>query len=51
MPLKIGKFTLSLLEKDGRPTELWIQTESGEAGGFNLDQFEQLIADFYEENF
>lgn len=51
MTIKIGKFTLSLLEFEGLPTEIWIQTDSGEAGAFKLSQFEKVVADFYEENF
>ena len=54
MSIKIGKFTLSLLQFEGlpeHPDEVWIQTESGEAGAFDLKSFEKVVADFYEENF
>jgi hypothetical protein len=54
MSLKIGKFTVSLLQFEGlpeRPDEIWIQTESGEAGSFDINAFEKVVSDFYEENF
>lgn len=54
MSIKVGKFTLELLQFDGlppAPDEIWISTDSGEAGAFNLDSFEDVIKTFYEENF
>lgn len=49
--IKIGRYTLSVIDFENRPKELWIQCEGGEGGMFDYSKFGDAIDAFYQENF
>lgn len=63
MSIKIGRYTLTNFnEKDypfngGYPDQantrnkIWVETDSGEGGEFDLDMLEEVIKAFYNKNF
>ena len=49
--IRVGRFTLEVLEFTNGLKEIAIQRESGEFGLFNYTKFEDTIDLFFEENF
>lgn len=50
--IRVGRFTIEVIQKTKSGLkEIWIQRESGEAGGFDYTKFEDAIDTFFEENF
>lgn len=49
--MRVGRYTIEVLEFENRPTEIWIAKESGEGGTFSYTAFEDAIDGFFEENF
>lgn len=49
--ISVGRYTIEVLEFVNGLKEIWIQKESGEAGGFDYTKFEDTIDVFFQENF
>lgn len=49
--IRVGKYQIEVLEYPNNHKEIWIQSESGEAGGFDYTKFEDAITIFFQENF
>jgi hypothetical protein len=49
--IQVGKYGIEVFEYPNNHKEIWIQSESGEAGGFDYTKFEDTIDMFFRENF
>jgi hypothetical protein len=48
--IQIGRYAIEVLSYPNKHKEIWIQSESGEAGGFDYTKFEDAIDVFFQEN-